>query len=101
MIHEIYQNGQLIETQELPDPPATIYPYDFQKLLTQAQRDVIWNATEPPLTGLAVDLVTIISPMPFGEGSPLRDAVNLLGQLLPGLFTESEVARIIAMNPPE
>lgn len=101
MRHEIYQNGELIGIEEIPDPPAEVYPYPFQKLLTTAQKNAIWNATEPPLTDLAIDLVTIISPMPFDEGSELRNAVLLLGQLLPELFTESEVARILTMQPPE
>lgn len=82
-------------------PIPALYPYEFQRLLTSQQKAAIWNATEPPLTDLAVDLLTIVSPMPFNAGSDLHNAVLYLGQAMPQLFTEAEVARILAMEVPE
>lgn len=82
-------------------PIPELYPYEFQRLLTSQQKAAIWNATEPPLTDLAIDLLTIVSPMPFNAGSELHTAVLLLGQAMPQLFTEAEVARILAMEVTE
>lgn len=81
-------------------PVPQLYPYEFQRLLTSQQKAAIWNATEPPWTDLAIDLLTIVSPMPFTAGSNLHNAVLYLGQAMPELFPEAEVARILAMKAP-
>lgn len=78
-----------------------IYPFPFGELLTDDQLTAIAVSVEPLLIRLRTRLQTITSPMPFGEGSPLRNAVLLLGQVMPDLFPPSEIERIIAMQPPE
>jgi len=67
------------ELEALLNPPDSIWPNEFQRLLTSQQKAAIWNATEPPLTDMAADLFTIVTPMPFGEGSQPQMAVMLLG----------------------
>lgn len=88
------------ELEALLNPPDSIWPNEFQRLLTSQQKAAIWNATEPPLTDMAADLFTIVTPMPFGEGSQPQMAVMLLGQLLPELFTPEEVNRILSRTAP-
>lgn len=92
--------ARIEELEALLNPPDSIWPNEFQRLLTSQQKAAIWNATEPPLTDMAADLFTIVTPMPFGEGSQLQMAVMLLGQLLPELFTPEEVNRILSRTAP-
>ncbi len=93
--------GELISSEPIPHTPRTVlYPNEFQQLLTPAQKLAIWNSTDPTLSLLAIELVTIVSPMPFTPGSQLYSTVQLLGMLLPELFTPSEVTRILSDTPP-
>ncbi len=93
--------ARIAELEAILYPVNAIWPNQFQRLLTSPQRAVLWTSTESQLIDLVVDLLTIASPIPFGEGSELQAAVMGLGQLLPDLFTPGEVARIIARKPPE
>lgn len=82
------------------NPPDGIYPYEFQQLLSDAQLAVVQLSADPAMIRLRTQLQTIVSPIPFGEGSTLRDAVLYLGQALPEVFTDDEVSRIIARRLP-
>lgn len=93
--------ARIVELEEILNPPNAIWPNAFQALLTSPQRAALWNATDPNMIDMAVNLLTIASPMPFNEGTPLYNSVLALGQLLPDLFTEAEVARILARQAPE
>ncbi len=81
--------------------PVSLWPYEFQGLLTDDQLVAIQLSTEPLLIRLRTKVQTIVSPMPFGEGSQLYQAVQLLGMVMPELFTPEEVSRILACQPPE
>lgn len=101
MIHEIYQNGELVHTETLADAPVELWPYQFQELLTDEQLVAIQTSEIPALIRMRSKLQTIVSPMPFGPGSELQMAVYALGMLMPSMFTETEVARILNRQPPE
>lgn len=85
----------------ITNPPDGIFPYQFQRLLTDAQLVAIQLSADPTLIRMRTDVQTIVSPMPFGDGSNLRNGVMYLGMILPELFPQSEVDRILARQAPE
>lgn len=82
-------------------PIPTLYPYEFLSLLTGEQIGAIQTSADPTVIVLKSKLQTIVSPMPFNEGSELVNAINYLAATLPEVFTAPEVARILAMEAPE
>jgi hypothetical protein len=93
--------ARVTELEAILNPPDGIYPYQFQRLLTNEQLLAIVNSGDVVLIRMRTDVQTIVTPMPFSEGSDLRRAVEYLGFVLPELFTPGEVARILARTPPE
>lgn len=83
-----------------PDEPRTIWPYEFQDLLTDDQLVAIQTSAAAPLIRMRTQVQTLVSPMPFDETSQLYQGVQLLGMVMPELFTPAEVARILSgVNP--
>ena len=93
--------SQITALQEILNPPNAIWPNAFSELLTDDQLAAIYASTHPAVIRMRTRLTTIVSPMPFSEDSQLYMAVQLLGLLLPELFTEAEVTRILNRQAPE
>jgi hypothetical protein len=92
---------RIAELEATLNPSDAIWPYEFNALLRPSQRKAVWLSDDENVIDLAVSLLTIVSPMPFGEGSQLRAAVAALGDLLPDVFPPEEVARILDRTLPE
>lgn len=91
-------------TATLANPPSqarTIWPYEFQQLLTDDQLVAIQTSLHPQIIRMRTKVQTLVSPMPFDSQSELFQGVQLLGTLMPDVFPASEVARILAAAPPE
>lgn len=93
--------SQVASYEAVLNPPDAIYPFEFVSLLTDEQLTAVQLSTDPTLIRLRTQVQTIVSPIPFADGSPLRNGVAYLGMVLPDLFPPKEVARIISRMAPE
>ena len=93
--------SQVASYEAVLNPPDAIYPFEFVSLLTDDQLTAVQLSTDPTLIRLRTQVQTIVTPIPFGDGSPLRNGVAYLGMVLPDLFPPEEVARIISRTAPE
>ena len=91
-------------TEQSASPPnelATIWPYEFQGLLTDDQLVAIQTSMAPALIRMRTKVQTLVTPMPFDPSSELYQGIQLLGMLMPELFTAAEVSRILSGQAPE
>lgn len=88
-------------TESMANIPRSLWPFEFISLLTDDQLTGIYTSDNPAVIRMATQVQTIVSPIPFDDGSPLCLGVQALGLLMPNLFTADEVTRILAGVPPE
>jgi hypothetical protein len=70
-----------------------LWPYEFLSLLHPTEIVALQTSLDPTVIVLRSKLQTLVTPMPFGEGSELHQAVQYLTAA--GLLTEERAAEIM------
>ena len=83
------------EEVDRPPPRDEMYPYELLSLFRDSQIVTVQTSTDPVLIVLMSKLQTIVSPIPFVDGSEVYDAIEYLGISMPDVFPPAEIARIL------
>lgn len=78
-----------------PLPKTELYPFEILSLFRDSQVVAVQTSTDPVLIVLLSKLQTIVSPMPFVDGSEVYEAIEYLGAAMPDVFPPEEIARIL------
>jgi hypothetical protein len=85
---------------DAPQPRTELYPFELLSLLTSSQVVAVQTSFDPLVILLRSKLQTIVTPMPFVDGSEVYEAIEYLGMTMPQEFTEAEVQRILRGEVP-
>ena len=83
------------EIADTPPPRTELYPYELLLLFRNSQIVAVQGSSDPAMIVLMTKLQTIVSPMPFIDGSEVYEAIEYLGMAMPDAFPPAEIARIL------
>ena len=78
-----------------PLPKTELFPFELLSLLRPSQIIAVQTSYDPIIILLRSKLQTIVSPMPFVDGSEVYEAIEYLGVSMPDVFSPEEIARIL------
>ena len=78
-----------------PLPRTELFPFELLSLLRPVQVIAVQTSLDPIVILLRSKLQTIVSPMPFVDGSEVYEAIEYLGMAMPDVFPPDEIARIL------
>ena len=78
-----------------PLPKTELFPFELLSLLRPGQIIAVQTSYDPIIILLRSKLQTIVSPMPFVDGSEVYEAIEYLGVSMPDVFPPAEIARIL------
>lgn len=78
-----------------PLPRTELFPFELLSLLRAGQIIAVQTSLDPLLILLRSKLQTIVSPIPFVDGSEVWEAIEYIGMTLPEVFPPEEIARIL------
>jgi len=78
-----------------PLPRTELFPFELLSLLRPSQIIAVQTSYDPIIILLRSKLQTIVSPMPFVDGSEVYEAIEYLGISMPDVFPPAEIARIL------
>jgi len=78
-----------------PLPKTELFPFELLSLLRPGQIIAVQTSYDPIIILLRSKLQTIVSPMPFVDGSEVYEAIEYLGVSMPDVFPSAEIARIL------
>ena len=78
-----------------PLPRTELFPFELLSLLRPGQIIAVQTSYDPIIILLRSKLQTIVSPMPFVDGSEVYEAIEYLGVSMPDVFPPEEIARIL------
>ena len=78
-----------------PLPRTELFPFELLSLLRAGQIIAVQTSYDPIIILLRSKLQTIVSPMPFVDGSEVYEAIEYLGVSMPDVFPASEIERIL------
>jgi hypothetical protein len=82
-----------------PLPRTELFPFELLSLLRPGQIIAVQTSYDPIIILLRSKLQTIVSPMPFVDGSEVYEAIEYLGAAMPDVFPPEEIARILRGEP--
>ena len=82
-----------------PLPKTELFPFELLSLLRPGQIIAVQTSYDPIIILLRSKLQTIVSPMPFVDGSEVYEAIEYLGMAMPDVFSPAEIARILRGEP--
>ena len=85
---------------DAPQPRTELYPFELLSLLTPSQVVAVQTSLDPLVILLRSKLQTIVTPIPFVDGSEVYEAIEYLGVSIPQYFSYSEVQRILRGEVP-
>lgn len=83
------------EIVDQPLPRTELFPFELLSLLRPGQIIAVQTSYDPIIILLRSKLQTIVSPMPFVDGSEVWEAIEYIGMALPEVFPPEEIARIL------
>ena len=78
-----------------PLPKTELFPFELLSLLRPYQIIAVQTSYDPTVILLRSKLQTIVSPMPFVDGSEVYEEIEYLGVSMPDVFPSAEIARIL------
>lgn len=95
---EVYQNGMLIGTESIPDPPApTLMPVDIVQLFTAAELLAVEQSTNLAVVAFRTQFFAAINPIALDDAR-FQTALQTMQTL--GILSSARVAAIQSNTRP-